>query len=71
MARSLITDNILGQLKTAYPRSVCYSDLYRNALPGVGQSERIDQNGGSRFKTLVKQGKIKRVVEGFYVWIPS
>jgi len=71
MSYSAITAKILVQLQTAYPRAVSYSDLYRNALPITTHTSQIDKNGGTRLRTLIKNGQVKRVVEGYYVWIPS
>lgn len=71
MIRSKITNKMVTVLKTAYPRAVCYADLYRQVLPTATHTDQIDKSGGARLKTLVRSGQAKRVVEGFYCWVPS
>lgn len=66
-----ITNKIVEKLTIAYPRAVSYSDLFRYALPSATHTDQIDKNGGTYLKTLVRQGRAKRVVEGYYCLIPA
>ena len=70
-SKSLITNQIMDQLLTAYPRALSYSDLFETVLNGVPASARHHKQGGTYLNKLVNDGRIKRICRGFYCAIPK
>ena len=63
-----VSATICKVLQARYPKAMSYADIFREALPQTGHSDRIDKNGGSYLRNLCKSGKIKKITTGFYVW---
>ncbi len=64
-------DIIVTMLRQAYPRALSYADLWQPMLQGMSLADRRNATGGSTLRTLVKQGKVRKITEGFYVLVPG
>lgn len=65
------TETMESLLKGVYPRALSYAELFHPILNGVKAVNRANTHSGTPLRTLVKQGKAKRITDGFYCWIPQ
>jgi hypothetical protein len=70
-SNSSLTARINTYVSKCYPRAVSYIEAFDYALSGTPASAVLNKRGGSHFKQLVKQGKVKQLAVGYYVAIPQ
>jgi hypothetical protein len=70
-SNSSLTARIHAYVNKCYPRAVSYIEAFDYALSGTPASAVLNKRGGSHFKQLVKQGKVKQLAVGYYVAIPQ
>jgi hypothetical protein len=62
---------IHAYVSKCYPRAVSYIEAFDKVLSGTPASEVLNKRGGTAFRTLVEQGKVKQLAPGYYVAIPQ